>query len=311
VLAIREVTEPVPTGNDVVIRVEAFGLNHAEAYMRSGAWGAVADITGIECAGRVHADPSGVLAPGTAVIAILGGMGRTRRGAYAEYVAVPATNVLPVETALAWEDLAAIPETYCTAWYVLHDNLRIAPRESVLVRGATSALGQAFVNLAVDAGAEVTATTRDPARTALLERIGAHRVVIDDGRLATSDLHVDHLVDVVGNATLRDSLHMLRPRGRLCQVGFLGGFEPVADFNPIVDLPTGVQLSFFGSAFVLGSAEYPLTRVPLDDILAKAADGRISAKPTRVFGFTEVAEAHKVMEAGAAGGKMVVRLAGS
>jgi NADPH:quinone reductase len=74
----------VIAGGEVLIAVRAFGLNHAEAYMRSGAFGEVANVTGIECAGTVVADPSGRLAEGTAVVAVLGGMGRTRNGSYAE-----------------------------------------------------------------------------------------------------------------------------------------------------------------------------------------------------------------------------------
>ena len=102
VLSVTELPDPVPAAGEVLIRVRAFGLNHAETYMRSGAWGEVAQVPGIECAGTVEADPSGRLAPGTPVIAILGGMGRTRNGSYAELVTVPAGNVVPVSTSLSW-----------------------------------------------------------------------------------------------------------------------------------------------------------------------------------------------------------------
>ena len=96
VLALTELPDPVPAAGEVLIRVRAFGLNHAETYMRSGAWGEVAQVPGIECAGTVEADPGGRLAAGTPVVAILGGMGRTRNGSYAELVTVPASNVVPV-----------------------------------------------------------------------------------------------------------------------------------------------------------------------------------------------------------------------
>ncbi|MFK0046134.1 zinc-binding dehydrogenase [Streptomyces sp. NPDC090741] len=94
----------------------------------------------------------------------------------------------------------------------------------------------------------------------------------------------------------------------MCQLGFLGGFEPVRDFDPIADLPSGVRLSFFGSAFVLGTPAFPLTDVPLDDIYAKVHTGALRARPTRVFRFDEIVEAHRSMEAGEALGKMVVTL---
>ncbi|GGW13589.1 alcohol dehydrogenase [Streptomyces capoamus] len=310
VLHITDLPDPVPAQGEVLIRVRAFGLNHAEAYMRAGAWGEVAAVPGIECAGVVEADPSGRLAPGTPVVAILGGMGRTRNGSYAELVTVPATNVAVVDSALEWAELAAVPEVYATAWYGLFGNLGLRPGERLLVRGATSSLGQAAVNLAVDHGARVLATTRNPAHAPLLKELGAEDVLIDDGHLAAQvdkgTTPVDAVFDLVGNNVLRDSLATVRLRGRVCQLGFLGGFEPVRDFDPIADLPTGVQLSFFGSAFVLGSPEFPLADVPLEAIYAKVESGIFPARPARVFRFDEIVEAHRVMEAGSALGKMAV-----
>ncbi|MFH7595726.1 zinc-binding dehydrogenase [Streptomyces racemochromogenes] len=312
VLTLAELPDPVPAEGEVLIRVKAFGLNHAEAYMRSGAWGEVAAVPGIECAGVVEADPSGRLPSGSRVVAILGGMGRTRNGSYAELVTVPATNVVAVHSSLGWADLAAVPEVYATAWSGLFGNLDLRAGETIVVRGATSALGQAAVGLAVDHGAAVVATTRNPAHVPLLKELGAVEVLIDDGALAVQvaerGIAVDAVFDVVGNKVLRDSLAVVQPRGRVCQLGFLGGFEPVRDFNPISDLPSGVRFSFFGSAFVLGTPAFPLTDVPLNRIYAKIGAGALRARPTRVFRFDEVVEAHRVMEAGEALGKMVVVL---
>jgi NADPH:quinone reductase len=312
VLAITELPSPVPATGEVLIRVRAFGLNHAEVYMRSGAWGQVAQVPGIECAGTVAADPSGRLAPGTPVVALLGGMGRTRNGSYAELVTVPSGNVLPVSTSLPWTGLAALPEVYATAWAGLHQNLGLRPGQTVLVRGATSALGQAAVNIAAGEGATVIATTRDPDRTSLLSSIGAAQVLIDDGDLAAQvQAHgaaVDCVLDLVGNSVLRDSLRTVRAKGRVCQLGFLGGLAPVSGFNPLTDLPTGVQLSFYGSAFVLGTEGFPLADIPLQQMIHLAETGRYKAKPVRVFSFDQIVEAHRVMEEGLAGGKMVVTI---
>ena len=116
VLTVAELPDPVPAAGEVLISVRAFGLNHAEAYMRGGAFGEVAKVTGIECAGTVVADPSGRLAAGTKVVAILGGMGRTRNGSYAELVTVPAGNVVEVSTSLPWTDLVALPEVYAVSY---------------------------------------------------------------------------------------------------------------------------------------------------------------------------------------------------
>jgi NADPH:quinone reductase-like Zn-dependent oxidoreductase len=103
--------------------------------------------------------------------------------------------------------------------------------------GATSSLGQAAVNVAAEHGATVLATTRKPGRASLLRDIGATSVLIDDGELAgqvrSLGTEVDCVFDLVGNSVLRDSLQIVRPGGRVCQLGFLGGLEPVTDFNPI------------------------------------------------------------------------------
>jgi NADPH:quinone reductase-like Zn-dependent oxidoreductase len=301
-----ELPDPEPREGEVLIRVQAFGLNHAECYFRSGAWGEVARVTGIEAAGTVVDDRTAAFAPGTRVVALLGGMGRTRDGSYGELVTVPAGNVTAVDTDLSWAQLAAVPQVYVTAWSALHRNLNLRPGQRLLVRGATSAVGQAAVQLGVLASATVVATTRRPERTAALREIGAAEVFIDDGLLAERVGPVDAVVDLVGNSALRDSLRCVRAGGRLVQVGFLGGLAPIEAFNPLVDLPTGVHLSFYASAFVLGTADYPLSEIPLKEIYDRVASGQLKAAPVRTFGVDEIVTAHRLMESGDAGGKLVV-----
>ena len=89
--------------------------------------------------------------------------------------------------------------------------------------------------------------------------------------------------------------------------GWLGGLAPIADFNPLLQMASGVYLTFFGS-FVFGTPEFPLSDVPLQAIAEKVAAGRYKAKPSRVFRFEDIREAHRVMEANEANGKLVVRL---
>jgi len=310
VLQIQEVADPVPGDKEVLIAVKAFGVNHAETHMRKGEWPEATPISGIEAVGTVVTDPSGVLAVGTKVLTIMGGLGRTRNGSYAEYTVAPAANVTRIETSLDWAGLAAIPESYATAWLTLHSNLELEAGQWLLVRGATSALGQAAVNIASDLGARVIATTRRADRAGLLRSLGAGSVVIDTGNIAGEVRHrvpdgVDRVLDLVGNSVLRDSLRAARVGGRLCQAGFLGGLGPVADFLPAGDMPSGVQFSFFGS-FEVGTGAYPISAIPFGEIVAKAEAGGYQAKPARVFAFEEIAEAHQVMEAGQAAGKLVV-----
>jgi NADPH:quinone reductase len=310
VLQIRELPDPVPAEGEVLIRVRAFGVNHAETHMRNGEWPEAAPVSGIEAAGTVVHDPAGALGEGTSVVTIMGGLGRTRNGSYAEYVAAPSANVATIHTSLSWTDLAAIPESYATAWSALHGNLELQPGHALLVRGATSALGQAAVNIAADLGATVIATTRRQDRAGLLRSLGAGQVVIDDGQVAAAVRALapggaDRVLDLVGNSALRDSLKAVRVNGRLCQAGFLAGLGPVDQFLPIADMPSGVQFSFFGS-FEVGTDAFPLSAIPLQRIVDKVQAGDYTARPSRVFAFEEIATAHQIMESGQAGGKLVV-----
>jgi hypothetical protein len=109
VLEIREIPEPEPQDGHAVIQVKAFGLNHAELHMRKGEWAEIADVSGIECVGVVKSCPGGEFAPGTKVAALMGGLGRTINGSYAEYTRAPVTNVAAIESGLPWAELAAIP----------------------------------------------------------------------------------------------------------------------------------------------------------------------------------------------------------
>ena len=113
------------------------------------------------------------------------------------------------------------------------------------------------------------------------------------------------MLDLVGNSTILDSLAMLRRGGRACLAGWLGGLAPIADFNPLAQMASGVYLTFFAS-FVFGKPGFPLSDVPLQAIAADVEAGRYRAKPTRVFRFEEIQEAHRVMESNEAKGKMVV-----
>src|SRR5215469_4884654 len=173
VLVIREIAEPEPKDGHAVIEVKAFGLNHAELHMRQGKWAEIADVSGIECVGVVKSCPGGEFASGTKVAALMGGLGRTINGSYAEYTRAPVTNVAAIESGLSWADLAALPETYATAWTCLFRNLEVARGQALVIRGATSSFGQAALNMSVNAGAKVIGTTRRHGQFPIMESLGA------------------------------------------------------------------------------------------------------------------------------------------
>jgi NADPH:quinone reductase len=308
VLVIREMPEPEPKQGHVVIEIKAFGLNSAELHMRKGDWAEIAEVSGIECVGIVKSCPGGEFPIGAKVAALMGGLGRTINGSYAEYTRAPASNVALVESDLPWNVLAAIPETYATAWTCLFRNLEVERGQLLVIRGATSAFGQAALKMAVNAGVRVIATTRSRERFGMLQKLGGERCEIERPDLSkhiAEAKKIDAVLDLVGNSVLLDSLAMLRRGGRSCLAGWLGGLDPVPNFNPLLQMASGVYLTFFAS-FVFGTPGFSLSDVPLQQIARDAAAGRLDVKPVRTFRFEEISEAHRVMEANQAGGKMVV-----
>jgi NADPH:quinone reductase len=307
-LVYTDIPKPLPRDGEVVIEIKAFGINHAEMHMRRGEWAEAAEVSGIECVGIVDSCPGGEFPVGAKVAALMGGLGRTINGTYAQYTRVRAANVALIESDLPWSDLAALPETYAVAWTCLFRNLNLKAGQVLVLRGATSSLGQAALKLAVAAGAQVIATTRNRSRFSMLEEMGASRVELERPDLAdhvAASKGIDAVLDLVGNSTILDSLDMLRRGGTACLAGWLGGLDPIGDFNPLLRMASGVNWNFFGS-FVFGAPSFPLSDVPLQDIARQVAEGRLAAKPSRVFTFDQIRDAHQAMESGEAGGKMVV-----
>lgn len=307
-LVYQELPEPAPEQGYAVIEIKAFGINHAEMHMRRGEWAESAPVSGIECVGIIKACPSGEFKVGQKVAALMVGLGRTINGSYAEYTKVRVENVVSIESDLPWEQLAALPESYATAWTCLFRNLEIKKGQTLVIRGATSSFGRAAINLAVNAGVHVIATTRSKARFPMLEELGVMRCEIEGPGLSSQlkeTKQVDAVLDLVGNSVVMDSLNIVRRGGRVCLAGWLGGLDPIPDCNPLLQMASGVYLSFFGS-FVFGSPEFPLSDVPLEKIASDVATGRVQAKPSHVLGFNEIHEAHRLMETNQANGKIVV-----
>ncbi|RFN46459.1 hypothetical protein FIE12Z_9294 [Fusarium flagelliforme] len=325
-LVIKDIPKPsTTTPGTALIRIKAFGINHAEMHMRRGEWAESVPISGIECVGIIETCPGGEFANGTPVAALMGGLGRTIPGSYAEYTVASTSTIVPLGgpdelLPLSWADAAALPESYATAWTCLFRNLDLQRGQRILIRGATSSFGRAAVNLAVNAGAIVTATSRSAAKFSMLKELGVSETVLEAADLSerlreTHDFKkFDCLLELIGNSTVVDSLQLVRRDGRLCLAGWLGGLDPIKGpagpdssrgFNPLLQMASGVHFSFFGS-FVFGSEQFPVSDVPLESIMQKVADNKFDAKPWKVFKFEEIHAAHRAMESGEAGGKMVV-----
>ena len=311
-LIIQDVPMPTPSKGEVLIRIKAFGINRAETYMRRGLWGDVAKISGIECVGEIANDPSGDMKEGQTVATIMGGMGRTRNGSYAEFTCVPANNIFPLETDLDWADLAVIPESYATAWSCLYENMRVKLGDTVFIRGGTSALGQAAINIASNIDkVTVFSSTRNADNIGLLQQLGCHEVFLESDNM-NEQLRKKHpqgvnsVMDIVGNATLLDSMRMVRKNGFVCNAGFLGGGDPFT-FNPLTDMPSTVSLNFFAS-FMYGTNDFPISDIPMQAIVDKVSEGIYKAKPSKIYKFEDISLAHELMESNTAHGKIVVRV---
>ena len=306
----RDVPRPPPVSGEVLIHVKAFGLNHAEMHIRRGEWDEWNSITGLECAGIVEACPSGEFPRGSTVIGVMGGIGRTRPGSYGEFVNVPISNVMTVKTKLPWEELAALPEVYCTAYCCVSIILDVKPNETLLVRGATSTIGQAAVNLAVNAGAKVTGTTRRLERFDMLRKLGVQDVKKEHQGLSRDlpeGTKFDKVLNLIGNPILVESISLTRAGGRILQAGWLGGLGPLEKFNPMLDMESGVHVSLFHSGKVLGAPEFPLSAIPFQEIVHKIEEAAWNAKPAHIFDYRDIKKGHEMLDSHDAGGKIVVK----
>ena len=298
---------PQPKAGWVLIKVKAFGLNRSELFTRRGDSLDVKfpRVLGIEAVGIVEEAPGGDFESGQAVATAMGGMGRQFDGGYAEYTLVPATQVQKLDTKLDWATLGALPEMIQTAWGSLHTALRIAPGQMLLIRGGTTSVGLAAAVLAKKHGLRVIATTRKPEHEAMLRENAAADVVIDGGAIADEVLRrvpggVDRVLELVGTATLLDSLQCAAKQGIVCMTGMVGNRWEFEKFSPMGSIPTAVNLTIYAG----GAEDFVAT--PLQEFVDEVEQGRAKAPIGRVFPIDEIVEAHRTMEENLAGGKIVV-----
>ncbi|MGI5402543.1 zinc-binding alcohol dehydrogenase family protein [Streptomyces sp. CA-135486] len=310
-LHIRRLPLPEPPKGWVRIKIEAFGLNRSELHTRLGLAEGVTfpRVLGIEATGTIDADPDGELRPGQQVVAMMGGMGRTFDGGYAEYTVVPRSQVIPFRSELPWETLGAVPETLQTAYGSLTTGLDLRPGQSLLIRGGTSALGLAASTLAKEIGATVLATTRSASRTSALTDHGIDHPLIDDGSIAGQVREivpegVHAALELVGTPTLPDTLAATRVHGTVCFAGMLSNQWTVPDFYPIGYIPSGVRLTGYSG----DAADLPAE--VLQRHLDRVAGGDTPLGPTHVYALDEIRTAHEDLEQGRHFGKLVVRLGG-
>ncbi len=305
-LQVSEIPIPQVRPGWVLVKVHAAGLNHSEALLRM--YEADNDyintpiVPGIECVGEIADASDTDFNQGDQVMALMGGMGRSFNGSYAEYALLPAKNVFKADIELDWLSLAAIPETYYTAYGSLFEGLKLKADDTLLVRGATSTVGQAAIQLAKATGSRVIAACRRESSFDRLYEIGADECVIDDGSLADKSYstHPNKVLELIGPKTLHDSLLTVRRPGYVCSTGLLGNQFTVPQFDPIKYIPNGVFLTGFFSNFP--------TRQAIDHLLSIIRKGDIRPLYSKVFTLDEITQAHTLLEHGGAGGKIILKM---
>jgi NADPH:quinone reductase-like Zn-dependent oxidoreductase len=303
-LVLKEVPRPEPRPGWALVRVEAFGLNRSEyKTLRGYAGDAVRfpRILGIELVGVVEAtDGAGADAPvppGTTVAALMGDMGRAFDGGYAEYALVPEHQLIALETTLPWEVLGALPETFMTAAGSL-EHLDLQPGQTLLLRGATSSVGLACLELARARGVNVVATTRNEAKTAKLTELRAAKTVLDGddfverAKAALPEGGADAAVDLIGGPAVLETLHLIKPGGTVCNSGSLSNTWLIPDFEPIAMIPSGRKLTAFHSDSVHDArVSGPLLRT----VVKQVERGEVAPNIDTVYSLEETIEAHRRM----------------
>jgi NADPH2:quinone reductase len=220
-------------------------------------------------------------------------------------ILVPTKNVFTVDTDLDWPELAAIPESYFTAYGSLFNCLQLSSRDVLLVRGGTSATGLAAIQLAKCMGSTVLASTRKESKSDFLRTHGADHVLIDDGTLKKQLLNlypngINKVLELIGPETLSESMSMVSHLGIVCVTGILGKIGTIEHFYPIKDIPTGVYLTGF-------SRNSP-TQAVIEEIFEHLFKHNIHPAISKVFSLNEIGKAHALMENNTANGKVIVRI---
>ncbi len=308
-LRVSEVPVPVVKPGWVLVKVRAFGLNRSEVILRRHEADApyiqLPRIPGIECAGVV-ADPSDSrFRAGQRVVALMGGMGRSFDGSYAEYALLPAHHVFTVDGDWDWVELAAIPETWFTAWGSLFEGLQLSSQDILYIHGGTSALGLAAMQNARSIGCTVLSTTRNVGKLDFLRAQGASLALLDDETLvdrvrAAFPSGVTKALELVWPMGFQNTAKLLKHRGIACVTGGLAHESPNG-FDPIKGIPNGAYLTSFYSNFP--------TQAVMDEIFAHMRAHRLKPVVGRVFPLEKIAGAHLLMEQNEANGKIVVQVA--
>jgi NADPH:quinone reductase len=307
VLQERAWPRPDPAPHEVLIRVQAAGINRPDVLQRKGGYpapvGVPANIPGLEVAGIVEACGSGVQRwrTGDAVCALVGG------GGYAEYVVADARHCLPVPFNWTMEEAASVPETVFTVWHNVFQRGQLQPGESLLVHGGSSGIGVAAIQLARAFGARVYATAGSAHKCGACTELGAHRCInykTEDFAAILEEEGVDVILDMVGGDYIARNLRILRPDGRLVFINAMQGSR--GEFNALQLMQK--RLTITGSTLRARDADFK-ARLAADiekQVWPVLERGDFRPVIYKIFGLPEAAEAHRLMESSRHIGKIIL-----
>ncbi len=310
VLALAEVPDPSPAAGEVVIEIAAAGVNRADLLQRQGLYPpppGTPPYPGLECAGRIVALGDGVTGwlPGDEVCALLSG------GGYAERVAVPAGQLLPVPAGISVTEAAALPEVACT----VHSNVvtlaRLAAGETLLVHGGASGIGTFAIQLGRALGARVACTAGTPAKLARCRELGAELGICypeEDFVAAITDFTegrgADVILDLMGAAYLQRNVTALAPGGRLTVIGLQGGTRAELDLNALLRKRASVHATSLRARPAAEKAA--IVAAVRGQVWPLVAAGKVRPVIDAVLPLAEAAQAHRRLE-GSHIGKILLR----
>ena len=315
-LAWREVPDVVAAEGEVVVDVVTAGINRADLLQAAGHYppppGASATI-GLEVSGRVSALGPGVTSwsVGQPVCALLSG------GGYAERVAVPAGQVMPVPDGVGLHEAAALPEVACTVWSNLGMTAHLAAKQTVLFHGGASGIGTHGIQVAHALGCRVAVTAGSADKLALCRELGADVTIsyrdedfVERIRAETDGAGADVILDLMGAAYLDRNLDALAPDGRLVVIGFQGGVKAELNLGKLMAKRAGVISTALRSRPVDGpSGKSSVVAQVVAGVWPMIADGRVRPIIGAELPIERAAEAHRLLSSGEAHGKVLLRVA--
>ncbi|MFE3180332.1 NAD(P)H-quinone oxidoreductase [Streptomyces violascens] len=305
-----EVPDPVPGEGEVLVEVAAAAVNRADVLQRQGFYNpppGASPYPGLECSGRIAALGPGVSgwSVGDEVCALLSG------GGYAEKVAVPIGQLLPVPDGVDLAQAAALPEVVCTVWSNVFMVSHLRPGETLLVHGGASGIGTMAIQLGKAIGARVAVTAGGPDKLARCAELGADILVdyreqdfVDEVLKATDGVGADVILDIMGAKYLERNVRALAVNGRLAVIGLQGGAKGELNLGALLTKRAAVTAtSLRGRPAAEKAAIVAAVR---EHVWPLIADGRVRPVVDRTVPLSDAAEGHRVLEASTHVGKVLL-----